>query len=153
MLHCSIIAHAHLLHPHVTYSISWPRNSSVRSPSLQWHVWRQETKNRIHYLHDDDSDIIFSWIKLLSYLQPTTYKCPLSPVFFLFLYKKLEFVPVASTITAVHRDRLILASYVRWPEIQLLVSRGQSVSADLPLLTDGRTDGQMDKYNFSVMIQ
>ena len=68
------------------------------------------------------------------------------------LSKKLEIVPVASAITAVHRDRLILASYVQWPEIQLLVSWGRIVSADLPLLTDRRTDGQMDKYNFSVMI-
>ena len=68
-----------------------------------------------------------------------------------FLYslsKKLEFAPVASAITAVHRDRLVLASYVRWPEIQPLVSRGQTVSADLPLLTDRRTH----KYNFSVKI-
>ena len=72
-----------------------------------------------------------------------------------FLYslsKKLEFAPVASAITAVHRDRLILASYVRLPEIQPLVSRGQIVSADLPLLTDGRADGQTDKYNFSAIV-
>ena len=49
-------------------------------------------------------------------------------------------------------DRLILASYVRWPEIQLLVSRGQIVSTDLPLLTDRQTDGQTDKYKFNVMM-
>ena len=46
----------------------------------------------------------------------------------------------AIDITTVHSDCLILASYVRWPEIQPLVSRGQIVSADLPLLTDGRTN-------------
>ena len=60
-----------------------------------------------------------------------------------FLYslsKKLEFAPVASAITAVHGDRLILASYVRWPEIQPPVSQGQIISADLPLVTDGRTN-------------
>ena len=59
------------------------------------------------------------------------------------LSKKLEFAPVASAITAVHSDRLILASYVRWPEIQSPVSRGQIVSADLLLLTDRQTDGQI----------
>ena len=64
------------------------------------------------------------------------------------LSKKLEFVPVASTITAVYRDRLILASYVRWLEIQPLVSRGHIVSADLLLLIDRQTDRRTDKYNF-----
>ena len=62
-----------------------------------------------------------------------------------FLYslsKKLEFVPVASAITAVHSDRLMLALYARWPEIQPPVSRGQIVSTDLPLL--------MDKYNYTI---
>ena len=54
-----------------------------------------------------------------------------------FLYglsKKLAFVPVAGAMTAhaVHRDRLVLASYVPWPEIQPLESQGQIVSADLP---------------------
>ena len=43
-------------------------------------------------------------------------------------------------------------SYVQWPEIQPLVSRGQIVSADLPLLVDGRMGGRTNKYNFSVMI-
>ena len=58
------------------------------------------------------------------------------------LSKKFKFAPVASAITAVHSDRLILASYVLWPEKQPPVSRGQIVSADLPLLTDGLTDGR-----------
>ena len=52
-----------------------------------------------------------------------------------FLYslsKKLVFVPVASAMTAVDRDRLVLASNAEWPEIQSLMSRGQIVSADLP---------------------
>ena len=44
---------------------------------------------------------------------------------------KLVFVPVASTMIAVHRDRLVLASNVPWPEIQSFVCRGQIVSADL----------------------
>ena len=47
-------------------------------------------------------------------------------------FKKLAFVPVASAMTAVHKDRLVLASYAPRPEIQPLESRGQIVSADLP---------------------
>ena len=43
-------------------------------------------------------------------------------------------MPIASATTAVHRDRLVLLSNAQWPEIQLLVSRGQIVSADPPLL-------------------
>ena len=56
-----------------------------------------------------------------------------------FLYnlsKKLVFVPVASAMTAARRDHLVLSSNTQWPEIQHLVSQGQIVSADLPLLTD-----------------
>ena len=52
-----------------------------------------------------------------------------------FLYglsKKVAFVPVASAMTAVHRDRLVLASYARRSGIQPLESRGHIVSADLP---------------------
>ena len=52
------------------------------------------------------------------------------------LSKKLAFVPIASTMTAIHRDCLVLASNAQRPEIQPLVSQGQFVSADLPLLTD-----------------
>ena len=55
----------------------------------------------------------------------STWKCPLSPVF--------------SAMTAVHRDRLVLASYAPWPGVQPLMPRGQIVSGDLPLLTDGWT--------------
>ena len=48
------------------------------------------------------------------------------------LSKKLAFVPVASAMTAVHGDRIVLASYAPLPEIQpALESRGQIVSADL----------------------
>ena len=42
------------------------------------------------------------------------------------------FVSVASAMTAVHGDHLVLASDIQWPEIQPLVSRGQIISADLP---------------------
>ena len=49
------------------------------------------------------------------------------------------FMPVASTLTGAHGDTLILASFAQQPEIQRLVSRGQIVSADLPLLTGRRT--------------
>ena len=61
----------------------------------------------------------------------------------LFLYslsKKLALSPMASAMTAVHRDCLVLASYAPWPGIQPLMPRGQIVSGDLPLLTDGRMD-------------
>ena len=52
------------------------------------------------------------------------------------LSRKLVFVPVASALTGTHRDCLFLASFAQQPEIQHLVSRGQIVSSDLPLLTD-----------------
>ena len=39
-------------------------------------------------------------------------------------------MPVASVMTAVHRDHLLLASNGQWPEIQPVVSRGQIVSVD-----------------------
>ena len=42
-----------------------------------------------------------------------------------FLYglsKGLGFVPVASTLTGVHGDTLVLASFTQQPEIQCLVS-------------------------------
>ena len=53
--------------------------------------------------------------------------------------KKLVLSPVASAMTAVHRDRLVLASYTPWPSTQPLMPRGQIVSSDVPLLTDRRT--------------
>ena len=60
-----------------------------------------------------------------------------------FLYSlsknKLVFAPVASAMTAVHRDHLIPASNAQWLEIQQPVSQGQIVSTDLPLLMDGQT--------------
>ena len=61
------------------------------------------------------------------------------------LFKKLAFVPVASVMTAVHRDCVVLASYVPRPEIQPLESRGQIVSAWT--FCNRPTDGWMDKYN------
>ena len=42
------------------------------------------------------------------------------------------FVPIASAMTATHRDRPAIASVAQRPEIQPHVSRGQLVSADLP---------------------
>ena len=60
-------------------------------------------------------------------------------VFFVYsLSKNLEFTPVASAMTAVHRDCVVLASYTSWPEIQPLVPRSQIASADPLLLTDGQ---------------
>ena len=41
-------------------------------------------------------------------------------------------MPIASAMTAAHRDHPAVASVVQWPEIQPIVSRGQIVSADLP---------------------
>ena len=61
-------------------------------------------------------------------------------------------MPVASATDGGHRDCPVLASVAQWPEIQPLVSRGQIVSAVLPLLTDRQTDTQTDNYNFSIMI-
>lgn len=59
----------------------------------------------------------------------------------LLFVQSIVFVPVASATTAVHKDRQVVASNDQWPEIQRLVSRGQIVSADPPLLTDRLTDG------------
>ena len=52
--------------------------------------------------------------------------------------KKLVFVPVASATAGGHRDCPVpcspdLASVAQWPKMQPLVSRGQIVSADLPV--------------------
>ena len=49
------------------------------------------------------------------------------------------FAHVVSALTVAHRDRLVLASIAQWPEIQPLVSRGQIVSPDIQLRTDGHT--------------
>ena len=58
------------------------------------------------------------------------------------------FVPVASATTAIHRDHhLVLASNAHQREMKPIVSPGQIISADLPLLMDG----QIDNYNFSIM--
>ena len=54
------------------------------------------------------------------------------------LSNKLALSPVASAVTAIHRDRVVLASYAPWSEMQPLVPRGQIVSGDLPLLTGRR---------------
>ena len=56
------------------------------------------------------------------------------------------FVPVASAMTAVHRDHPFLASNPEWSEIQPSVSQGQIVSADVPLRTDGETAIIIDSY-------
>ena len=58
------------------------------------------------------------------------------------------FVPVVSTLTDAHGDTLVLASFAQQPEIQHLVSRGQIISTDLLLLTDGQTDN----YNRNIVI-
>ena len=55
------------------------------------------------------------------------------------LSKKLQFVAIASAVTAVHRDCLLLVSNTGWSEIQAPISQGQITSADLPQWTDGQT--------------
>ena len=42
------------------------------------------------------------------------------------------FVPIASAMTATHRDRPAVASVAQWPEILHLLPRGPIASADLP---------------------
>ena len=51
----------------------------------------------------------------------------------------VQSVPLARALTSDHRDCLVLASIVQQPEIQRLVSRGQIISADFPLLMDRHT--------------
>ena len=60
------------------------------------------------------------------------------------LSKELVFVLVASVLTGIHRDYLIVASFSQEPEIQCLVSRGQIVSADPP------NNGWMDNYHINI---
>ena len=55
-------------------------------------------------------------------------------------------------MTAIHRDCLVPASNARWPDIKPLVSRGQIISTDLSLLTDGWMDRQTHNYSFSIMM-
>ena len=61
---------------------------------------------------------------------------------------KLVILLVASAMTAIHRDRLVLASYALWPGIQPLMPRGQIVFGDLLLLTDGHHTN----YNLNKMM-
>ena len=49
------------------------------------------------------------------------------------------FVPVASTLTITHRDRLFLASFTQQPEIQHVVSQGQIIFTDRLPVTNGQT--------------
>ena len=41
------------------------------------------------------------------------------------------FLPIASAMTAAHRDHPAVASVAQWPEILHLLPRGQIASADL----------------------
>ena len=66
--------------------------------------------------------------------------------------RALVFMSVAGALTGTHRDFLVVASFGQEPEIQCLVSRGQIVSTDLPLLMDGQTDRQTHNYNFIYMM-
>ena len=56
---------------------------------------------------------------------------------------------VATALTSALGDSLVLASFTQQPDIQHLVSQGQIISTDPPLLMDGQTH----KYNFNSMIQ
>ena len=50
-----------------------------------------------------------------------------------FLYSQSKkFMPVASATAGTHKDFSVLASVAQWPEIQLPVSQGKIISADLP---------------------
>ena len=52
------VAHAHLLHPvrarELINQLAWPRNLLVHSQAVQQHLRKQEAKNRIYYLCDND---------------------------------------------------------------------------------------------------
>ena len=66
--------------------------------------------------------------------------CPLLPVFccfFLYSISKMPvFMPLASAMIVVHRNRLVLASIAQQPEIQPLVSQDQIISAKFPQWMD-----------------
>ena len=61
-----------------------------------------------------------------------------------------ECLGLAGALTGTHRSRdsLVLPSVAKQPEIQYLASRGQTVTADPPLLTDGQTHN----YNFNSVV-
>ena len=52
------------------------------------------------------------------------------------IFHHVALLTVASAMTAIHRDRRVLASYTPWPGIQPLMPRGQILSGDFTLLTD-----------------
>lgn len=59
--------------------------------------------------------------------------------FFVQSAQEVEFVPVATVMTDVHRYCLPVAFTARSSEMQLSMSGGQIVSCDLPLRTYGHT--------------
>ena len=68
---------------------------------------------------------------------PFTYRCPLSPgPVFMVCPMKLIFVCgytyTCSSLSAILRDRLVLAPNAQLPDVLPLVSQGQVISADLP---------------------
>ena len=48
-------------------------------------------------------------------------------------------MPIASAVTAAHKDRPAVASVGQWPEIPHLLPQGQIASADLPSRTGTHT--------------
>ena len=48
-------------------------------------------------------------------------------------------MPIASTMTAAHRDCPAVASVDQWPDILHLLPQGQITSADLPSRTHAHT--------------
>ena len=94
MLHHCIV-HVYILFEHVAESISWPRNSLVRSlPTTSVTMTPTISSRESSCLANHGSP-------------HASVHCRL----FLFgLSKKLQFMPIATTMTAVHIDRLVLAS-------------------------------------------
>ena len=81
--------------------------------------------------------LIFSWIELYLANCRSVHVSVQCCLFCDSLSKNLVFMPAASAMTSIHRDRLVLAANALWPEIQPLVSWGQIISTDPLLVTDG----------------
>ena len=132
----SIVAHAHLLHPvQASDLINHFAKKLVSSLTVSSAACvKPRSKPTWRWLLQYVPLIESSCLAICSPFHVR--KCPLSPVFSYSLSKKLVLSCMESAMTAVHRDRLVLASYAPWP-----MDASRSNHFQLPSVTDRQTDG------------